>query len=534
MEKEDIKYLLILFLTSLLSFFSTLWVKGADLMEARNFITAREMVLNGTWLTPTLNGDYRFEKPPLPTWLTAFFMKIFNNTTSEYILRIPAALISMLLIFLMYKFMKILTKDKKLSFLVSFVLATTFALIKEGTTNNWDMFAYVFSFGTIVFLIDGFENRKNSSYIICSFFLGASIMSKGPVALYGIILPFIITYGYVYSCENYKKNIKKIFSTLILGVVIGSIWYLYMLLNHKDLFMSVMNKEMNTWENKHTQSIFFYLNYFVLTGPWIFFSLISLIYPWSKKKIRDKDKKIFKFGVVWTIFIILFLSVIKMKKQRYGIPIYIASSIGVGVILSYYWDKNWNNLKKLEKKLFISQNFLLIIISFLIPFLFLIKPFEKKIIIKIYIFIMIIISIILTFSFMYLFKNREKENFVKRIVISSGVLMLIINLTSTWFIERVVRNKQLEKNLNLSSLNKTKLPYDIYSETYQITDVWNVGKKINTLDFNKNNPEIFMLLDTSNKLNDIKFKSYEVIAKNKFNRYSDDNEKIFLYTLKKR
>ena len=42
-----------------------------DIMESRNMITAREMVYDGNWLTPTMNGELRLEKPPLPTWLTA-------------------------------------------------------------------------------------------------------------------------------------------------------------------------------------------------------------------------------------------------------------------------------------------------------------------------------------------------------------------------------------------------------------------------------------------------------------------------------
>ncbi|HNQ27790.1 MAG TPA: glycosyltransferase, partial [Aquaticitalea sp.] len=40
-----------------------------SIMEARNFITAREMVDDGNWLLTTMNGEARYEKPPLPTWL---------------------------------------------------------------------------------------------------------------------------------------------------------------------------------------------------------------------------------------------------------------------------------------------------------------------------------------------------------------------------------------------------------------------------------------------------------------------------------
>ena len=44
MDKQERKYLIILAFISMVAFFSNLWVRPADLMEARNFITAREMI----------------------------------------------------------------------------------------------------------------------------------------------------------------------------------------------------------------------------------------------------------------------------------------------------------------------------------------------------------------------------------------------------------------------------------------------------------------------------------------------------------
>lgn len=35
----------------------------ADIMEVRNFITAREIIDNDSWLYPTLNGVLQLEKP---------------------------------------------------------------------------------------------------------------------------------------------------------------------------------------------------------------------------------------------------------------------------------------------------------------------------------------------------------------------------------------------------------------------------------------------------------------------------------------
>lgn len=50
---------------------------GVDIMEARNLITAREMIETGYWFLPTLHGESRLAKPPLPTWLTAAAIRTY-------------------------------------------------------------------------------------------------------------------------------------------------------------------------------------------------------------------------------------------------------------------------------------------------------------------------------------------------------------------------------------------------------------------------------------------------------------------------
>lgn len=61
----------LLCLVCLTTFFVDNSVLVPDIMESRNIVTAREMVYDGNWIAPTMNGELRLEKPPLPTWLTA-------------------------------------------------------------------------------------------------------------------------------------------------------------------------------------------------------------------------------------------------------------------------------------------------------------------------------------------------------------------------------------------------------------------------------------------------------------------------------
>ena len=319
MNREDFKYLKIIIPISIIAFFSILWIRPADLMEARNFITAREMIESKNYIIPTLNGALRFEKPPLPTWLTVLTMNLTQNYTDEYILRIPSALAGVIFILLLYYFVKLLTKNSFISFITSFVGCTTFMIIKLSGENTWDIYSYVAIFGAITFLLKGFDSNRYFDFVISGIFLAASILSKGPVAIYGLFLPFLLSHIFVFGLEKYRKNFKKILLMLLVGGILAGIWPLLMYLKYPDIFVSVLLKEKNTWTTKHTESLFYYLDYFVYMGVWIFFSLFALIKTYKNSENKDYSKFIFW----WNILTIILLSLVKMKKKRYGIPIYI-------------------------------------------------------------------------------------------------------------------------------------------------------------------------------------------------------------------
>ena len=66
-------------------------------MECRNLVTAREMEENQHWLLPTMNGEPRIEKPPLPTWLAA--LAYFLSPSGLALPRAISALAALLLLY---------------------------------------------------------------------------------------------------------------------------------------------------------------------------------------------------------------------------------------------------------------------------------------------------------------------------------------------------------------------------------------------------------------------------------------------------
>lgn len=495
MDKQERKYLIILAFISMVAFFSNLWVRPADLMEARNFITAREMIQNDNYIIPTLNDFLRFEKPPLPTWVTALVMNITENVKDEYILRIPVALCGILFIYLLYYFVKITTENKLQSFITAFIGSTTFMIIKIGNENTWDLYTYVFAFGAILFFIRGLKKEKLIDFFITGIFLSASIMSKGPIGIYGLILPFLIAHIYIYGFSNYKKNIVKIFVTLIITIIFSSIWPLIIYLKYPDYFLSILNKEKNTWSNSHVKSFVYYMDYFIYMGIWMFFSVLTLYFNWIKR--RSENKNFSKFIFLWNILIILALSIIKMKKKRYGIPIYMISIIGVGTICYYYYNKCWDKLKKSDKILLYFQLGFISFISITIPIIIFFKGYLLNQVGLTY-FIITIISFIPFIIYGIRYILYKKDINTKFIVIGSGILILIVNLTSNWFFDTNFINKNKKENIE----NYTKIKVmranppslNIYSNNFEIEDVWRVGKSIKPFNINNDLPDKFIFL----------------------------------------
>src|SRR5678816_3193109 len=97
--------LAVLLLVAAVMLFANLGLIQTNIMEARNLISAREMVKDGHWISTTLNNMPRYEKPPLPTWITAVFM-LTGGMQSMFVLRIPVALICLMLVYFFCRFIK--------------------------------------------------------------------------------------------------------------------------------------------------------------------------------------------------------------------------------------------------------------------------------------------------------------------------------------------------------------------------------------------------------------------------------------------
>jgi len=329
-----------------------------SIMEARNFITAREMVQDNHWLLTTMNGEARYQKPPLPTWLAAISSFVFG-IKSVFGLRLPAVLMVMLIGSFIYKLSQLTLKSKTHSLINALITVSSFYVIGIIIEAPWDIFTHGFMLIAIYHLFLLFTKEKNywKNTILAGVFIGLSFMCKGPVSMYALMLPFLIAFGITYKYSNFKRKAFSYFSILLLALSIGSWWFIYVRLQDPATFEAITKKETGNWSSYNVRPFYYYWSFFTQSGLWTIPAFISLLYPYLKNKVSNK--KAYRFSFLWTILAVILLSIIPEKKSRYLMPVLIPLSINIGFYIEYILRK-FKDLKDKKETIPVYFNFGLI------------------------------------------------------------------------------------------------------------------------------------------------------------------------------
>lgn len=155
MQKNYIHYLFIL-VVCWFAFFVNNGSVYEDIMESRNLVTAHEMIEYDNWLVPTMNGELRLEKPPLPTWVAAGIEYLQPDNIS--LQRAAAGIMATMMAFFLYFLALALSGNRLLALLSALVLATSFNVIMAGRVATWDIYCHSFMLGAIFFFYRGIKS----------------------------------------------------------------------------------------------------------------------------------------------------------------------------------------------------------------------------------------------------------------------------------------------------------------------------------------------------------------------------------------
>ncbi|HXX33936.1 MAG TPA: hypothetical protein VEM15_05605, partial [Thermodesulfobacteriota bacterium] len=197
---------------------------------------------------------------------------------------------------------------------------------------------------------------------------GLAILTKGPAAY--LTLPIFLIFA------GLQKNLKKVWCRdlllgFLLSVTIALIWWIPACwAGGRDyirwtLFKQVVGTYVGGGRHFHEEPFYFYFIRFPAEFvPWVVFLPTAFVLGVRKKFAKREE---FLFLSIWFIFIFLFFTLSKGKKDNYLLPLYPAAALMVGTV----WDRGFESED--GKKGFLIGLFFLVFLFFAGSVLFLLN-----------------------------------------------------------------------------------------------------------------------------------------------------------------
>ncbi|MDX2448785.1 MAG: glycosyltransferase family 39 protein [Desulfobacterales bacterium] len=302
----------------------------------------REMLQSGDFVTPRLNGDTFFHKPPMIYWVQAASVKLFG--LNEFALRLPSALASVAWLLLLFRFARRYFNSAVAWYAVFFVatsLQTSIvakAAIADALLNLFVTLA--------MFSIYAYYRHERKRDIYLTFVLMAlGFLTKGPIA---ILIPFVASGVFFGIKRRWALWFKAIFNPLGWGLLllIALPWYVALYLQHgrgfiDEIFFTHNVSRFQTAFEGHSGSLFYYI-------PVILIGMIPhtafLIKAATRTRALLKDE-LNLYLAIWFVFVFILFSLAGTKLHHYilygYIPLFLFMAQAVGHLRHFRSQLVW-------------------------------------------------------------------------------------------------------------------------------------------------------------------------------------------------
>ena len=237
-------------LALVLCFFGNAMVMVTDPVESNYVLTAKEMLASGDYLSPRIFGNYWYDKPIFFYWELLASFSLFGIT--DFAARFFPALFGVLGILLTYGFTEHIY-DKKTGFTAALVLLTSLEYFYISKAVITDMTLFVAFSATLICFYIAYSEGKPIFYYLAYICSAIAVLTKGPV---GLVQPGLIIILFLAWRHDLKALFTKIklFSGLLLFIIIAGIWYGPLYLMHgRDFILNflVVHNVLRATQSEH-------------------------------------------------------------------------------------------------------------------------------------------------------------------------------------------------------------------------------------------------------------------------------------------
>lgn len=280
----------------------------------------REMLQSGDWISTTLNGAPRFDKPILIYWLQALSVQAFG--LNEFALRLPSALAATFWTWAIARFAmpRLGWRQAVLAAVIGGTSLGVLAIGRSATADallNLLIALSLFDLWRHLELLEQNPNVAKAALLRAYLWIGLGVLTKGPVA---VLIPGAVTLLYCLSTGQAKTWLRMVFYVpgwLLAGAVCLP-WYALEYHRHGQAFIDGffvrhnLNRFHGTLEGHHG-SIFYY----ALVAPLLLLPWSALIWAMLRDMREQWQTPLHRYLLIWFAFVLVFFSFSGTKLPHY-------------------------------------------------------------------------------------------------------------------------------------------------------------------------------------------------------------------------
>ncbi|MBI3621958.1 MAG: glycosyltransferase family 39 protein [Nitrospirae bacterium] len=296
----------------------------------------REMLVDGQWLVPHLNGELYAEKPPLYFWLSAL-PALLTGTLIPLWMRLPSTLAAIGCLWLTYR-MGVRLFNARTGLLAAGILATSllFALSSQIARMDmplvWCIMAILYCF--IRFMQEESPAAADRWALAIYPLVGLSFLTKGPI---GPVVPAFVI-GSVLLWQRDWRGVLRLRPIVgpLLACAVVLVWLIPAVRQEGIDYAKILILQQSIGRAissfSHDRPFYYYLYTFPVTFlPWLLFLPGAFWWLWRQ---RDSLGWRGAYLVSWTVGLFLFFTVMSGKLVIYLLPLF----PGLALIIAAWWD----------------------------------------------------------------------------------------------------------------------------------------------------------------------------------------------------
>ncbi len=304
------------------------------------------------WLIPVMNDRIRLQKPPLPYWCVAVMDRLVGM--GEGVARFPSALLGAVAVLIVFDLGKRLLGNLG-GWCCALVWCSSYFVPSEFRKVMADPYLAFFALTAVWSWVRLSESRRTGWLIAFYASIALGGLAKGPV----ILLFVIVAVGaYQFCCRRpLPRSIYDHLAGVGLVLVLTVPWMAYVyrhIPNAVDVWRYESIGEL-TDNTEKARPWFYYLPaIFQIALPWTPVLVVGWIDAAIGSGKRDRRAQ---FALAWYVIIVLFFSILNVKKNAYLLPLMAAQTllIAQGLLLLFRAVRKFGEMGPYSILLFVQR-----------------------------------------------------------------------------------------------------------------------------------------------------------------------------------